>query len=154
MRGQDARYLTKRLVTYFFCQGWRRLRVSRCTGCINDCWRLFLSRLATSTSQSVYRLHQRLLERTVISEVADVGEILLPHQVTSSTVVQVPPLHLVVLQSASSPTIRLEIPTGSSHSSDDSELELHSKGHSVGLPRCQHRILQVLGTDKTLTFVF
>jgi hypothetical protein len=63
-----------------------------------------------------------------ISEVVDVGEILLPPQVTSSAAVQVPPLHLVTLQSVSSPTTRLAIPTGSSHSSDDSEFELHSKG--------------------------
>jgi hypothetical protein len=58
-----------------------------------------------------------------ISEVADTGEILLQQQVTSSATVQVPPLHLVTLQPASPPTIRLAIPTGSSHSSDDSELE-------------------------------
>ena len=58
-----------------------------------------------------------------ISEVADAGEILLPQQVTTSTVVQVPPLHLSALQPASPPTIRIAIPTGSSHSSNDSELE-------------------------------
>jgi hypothetical protein len=58
-----------------------------------------------------------------ISEVADAGEILLRQQVTSSAVVQVPPLHLAALQSTSPPTIRLAIPTGSSHSRDDSELE-------------------------------
>jgi hypothetical protein len=54
------------------------------------------------------------------TEVADAGEILLPQQVTSSAVVQVPPLNLAALQAASPPTIRLATPTGSSHSSDKS----------------------------------
>jgi hypothetical protein len=65
-----------------------------------------------------------------ISEVTDVGEILLTQQVTSSAAVQVPPLHLAALQPASPPTIRLAIPTGSSHSSDDSELEDEQAGNS------------------------
>ena len=65
-----------------------------------------------------------------ISEGTDVGEILLTQQVTSSAAVQVPPLHLAALQPASPPTIRLAIPTGSSHSSDDSELEDEQAGNS------------------------
>ncbi len=63
-----------------------------------------------------------------LSEVADAGEILLSQQVTSSTEVQVPPLHLTALQPAFPPTIRLVIPTVSSHSSDDSELEGTQRG--------------------------
>jgi hypothetical protein len=73
-----------------------------------------------------------------IYDVADAGEILLSQEVTSSVVVQVPPLHLTGLHPSSPPTIRLAIPTGSSHSSDDSELE----GAQRGATRCQHRILR------------
>ncbi len=55
-----------------------------------------------------------------VTEVADVGEALLPQLVTSSTSEKVPPLNLATLQPASPPTIRLTSPPGSSHSSDKS----------------------------------
>jgi hypothetical protein len=81
-----------------------------------------------------------------ISEVADAGEILWSQQVASSASVQVPPFHLEALQPASPPTIRLAIPTGSSHSSDDSELEGAQRGATtVSTPNTSTRAQEHLG---------
>jgi hypothetical protein len=88
-----------------------------------------------------------------ISEVEDAGEILLPQQVTSSAAVQVPPIHLASLQPASPPTIRLVIPTGSSHSSDDSELEGSQCGATtVSTPNTSTRAQEHSSADETSIF--
>jgi hypothetical protein len=88
-----------------------------------------------------------------ISEVADTGEILLTRQVTSSASVQVPPLHLAVSQAAFPPTIRTAIPTGSSHSSDDSELEGAQHGATtVSTPNTSTRAQEYSSAGETSIF--
>jgi hypothetical protein len=88
-----------------------------------------------------------------ISEVADAGEILCPKQVTSSAVVQVPPLHLAALQPASPPTIRIAIPTGSSRSIDDSELEGAQRGTTkVSTPNTSTRAQEHSSAGETDIF--
>jgi hypothetical protein len=88
-----------------------------------------------------------------ISEVADAGEILLPQQVTSSAVVQDPPLHLAALQPAFPPTIRPAIPTGSSHSNDDSELEGAQHGATtVSTPNTSTRAQEHSSVGETSIF--
>jgi hypothetical protein len=87
------------------------------------------------------------------TEVADAGELLLPQQVPSSVVVQVPPLNLAALQSASPPTIRLAPPTGSSHSSDRSEHEAAEHGAaSVSTPNASTKVQGHSDTGETSTF--
>jgi hypothetical protein len=88
-----------------------------------------------------------------ISEVADTGEILLPQQVTSLAVVQVPPLHLATLQPASPPTIRLAIPTDSSHSNDNSEIEGAQRGPTtVSTPNTSTRAQENSSAVETSIF--
>jgi hypothetical protein len=86
------------------------------------------------------------------TEVPDAGELLLPQQVTSSAVVQVPPLKLAVLHPASPPTIRLATPTGSSHSSDKSAHEGTDHGAaSVSTSNVSTNLQGHSGTGETST---
>jgi hypothetical protein len=88
-----------------------------------------------------------------ISEVADAGEILLTQQVTSSAAVQVPPLHLAALQPASPPTIRIAIPTDTSHSGDDSEFEgTHRGATTVSTPNTSTRAQEHSSAGETSIF--
>ncbi len=84
---------------------------------------------------------------------ADAGEILLPQQVTCSAAVQVPPLHLAALQPAFPPTIRPAVPTGSSHSIDDSELEGAQHGATtVSTPNTSTRAQEHSSAGETSIF--
>jgi hypothetical protein len=87
------------------------------------------------------------------TEVADAGELLLPQQVPSSAVVQVPPLNLAALQPASPPTIRLATVTGSSHSSDRSAHEGADQGAaSVSTPNASTKVQGHIGAGETSIF--
>jgi hypothetical protein len=87
------------------------------------------------------------------AEVAGAGKILLPQLVTSSTVVQVPPLNLAALQPVFPPTTQLTTPTGSSRSSDKSAHDETEHGAtSVSTPNASARAQQHSSAGETSIF--